>query len=708
MRTGGIDLFCGACVAVCALLCGASAAAQPAAAPPGVDAALVRLSEARLHDADTILGFAAEGATLYADEPIKLSGYQYCSQAVSLAEAGEFRRSLRAASKALHLAVNSNDEDLLALAERDLAIVMSYSGNLDKAEQLARRSLMHRVKEPAIVAGPAYKTIADVQARRQEHAAAIASYEQAARESSDRFRPLVLASLANTLIDAGDVGRARTTLAGVALTEDNKALNSQLARIRARLLLAEGKPKEALAAYQALAAESSGFDAAYQRLWALEGISNAQMALGDKRAAADALAEALRALDGVRARFRSEEIKLGLFSDLQSLFERAIQLFLDLGDAPRALDASEKSRARAFLDAVRGRAPVAASQVATVDAASVQTLLAPDERVLEFHSLSDRLVVWVVSRDAVRTVSLPELDRRTLTARVEELRASITGGKRDAPGLADRLGKQLIEPLGLTANDRLVVVPHGPLHYLPFQALRVDQAYLIERHPLATVPSMSIAGQLLARRQASPVNVVAFGNPTVDPEHDLPGAEKEVSQLVSLFAGQATSYIQRDATKTRFKQVASDATILHVAAHAEADLVDPLRSRVLLASENERPSFLEASEVLELDLSKVSIVTLSACESALGRIASGDEVLGFPRSFLSAGTDSLIASLWPVLDEPTALMMDTVYRRLRQGSNLQDAMRDGQLAVLKTPRMAHPFFWAPFNLIGNWRVTLER
>ena len=80
---------------------------------------------------------------------------------------------------------------------------------------------------------------------------------------------------------------------------------------------------------------------------------------------------------------------------------------------------------------------------------------------------------------------------------------------------------------------------------------------------------------------------------------------------------------------------------------------------------------------------------------------------GFPRSFLSAGADSMIASLWPVADDATALLMNTVYERLRAGADLQSAMRDGQLAVLKNPKLAHPFFWAPFNLIGNWRLTLE-
>src|SRR3546814_17266971 len=88
--------------------------------------------------------------------------------------------------------------------------------------------------------------------------------------------------------------------------------------------------------------------------------------------------------------------------------------------------------------------------------------------------------------------------------------------------------------------------------------------------------------------------------------------------------------------------------MLHVAAHAQADRVDPLYSRILLANEDGKQNFLEAREVLDLDLDGVALVTLSACESGLGRVTDGDEVLGFTRAFLSAGSAGLVVWLWPV------------------------------------------------------------
>jgi CHAT domain-containing protein len=281
----------------------------------------------------------------------------------------------------------------------------------------------------------------------------------------------------------------------------------------------------------------------------------------------------------------------------------------------------------------------------------------------------------------------------------------VVRGRRAAIGNADKLGAALIGPLGLKAGERLVIVPHGPLHYLPFQALRVDGRYLIETHPVSVAPSMSIAVQLAQRSPRAEAVLTAFGNPRIEDKYDLPGAEAEVRQLARLFPRNSV-YMGAAATKTQFRDVAARAPLMHVAAHAEADQVDPLYSRILLANEDGKQNFLEAHEILGLPMQGSALVTLSACESGLGRVAQGDEVLGFTRSFLSAGTGSLISSLWPVSDDATAILMGTLYAELAKGRDIQQAMQAGQLAVLKEPRMSHPFFWAPFNLIGNWRLKV--
>jgi CHAT domain-containing protein len=91
----------------------------------------------------------------------------------------------------------------------------------------------------------------------------------------------------------------------------------------------------------------------------------------------------------------------------------------------------------------------------------------------------------------------------------------------------------------------------------------------------------------------------------------------------------------------------------------------------------------------------------------LGRIARGDEIMGFTRSFLTAGASSLLVSLWPVADDSTELLMTTLYGELAQGKPVALAMQTAQVTVLKRAKFAHPFFWAAFDLIGDWRLQLR-
>ena len=663
----------------------------------------------RIEDADTALSLAADGAALYDREPVKLDGYAYCSQAVELAEQGEFRESAQAASKALHVALQTNNPDLLGKAYRDLAIAFSYAGQLERAEQFANLALKYPGVDATQVDGPARKTLGDVRTRQGRYDEAIASYEQAQQESSERFRPLVDASLANALILSGNLERARTTLDALAPPSDPAQL-AQLQRTRGRLLLAENKPAEALALYQQLAQAPANGDEDFYRAWALDGISKSEAALGRDADAVQTLDQALAVFDKARSKFRSDEFKMGLFSDLQSVFERAINLHSKLGQPARAFDISERSRARALLDAVAGRADVDNDTAAAMDAATLQQMLAPDEVVVAYHALPDRLVAWVLSNDGVREAKLPvALPRKDLARLVDAYRDALIRLNPNASGIGDQIGQLLLKPLGIQAGKRIIIVPHGPLHYLPFQALRLDGKYLIERNPISIAPSISIAARLAQRTPTTTAQLLAFGNPTVSPDvaDPLPGAEREVHELATQFPG-AKLYFNADANQTNFRANAPQSHLVHIAAHAMADTLDPLHSKVLLADENGQPNYLEAKDVLGMDLRNVAMIALSACESGLGRVDDGDEVLGFTRSFLSAGTSTMLVSLWPVSDAATEKLMTTLYTDLARGEQVQDAMREAQLAVLADPETAHPYYWAPFNLIGNWRLRIAK
>lgn len=680
-----------------------------AGAADGNEARAALAALGRLDDADTALSLAAEGAALYDREAVKLDGYAYCSQAVELAEKGEFRESARAASKALHVALQSGNKDLLGKAYRDLAIAFNYAGQLERAEQFASLAQKYPGTDPAQVNGPARKVIGDVRTRQGRYDEAIASYEAAREGSSARFRPLVEASLANALVLSGDLARARATLDSLAEPVEAKQ-RAQLQRTRGRLLLAEDRPAEALALYQALAEAPADGDEDFYRAWALDGMSRSQTALGQDAEAAQSLDQAIAVFDRARSQFRSDEFKMGLFSDLQTVFERAIGMHSGLGQPAQAFDISERSRSRALLDAVAGRADLKGDAGKALDAATLRAMLLPDERVVAYHALPDRLMAWVLSRDGVREAIFPTaLKRDDLARLVDAYRDALIKLNPNAAKIGDQIGQLLLAPLGIDAGQRIVIVPHGPLHYLPFQALRLDGKYLIERNPISIAPSISIAVRLAERTPTAPPQLLAFGNPTIDPNvaDPLPGAEREVHELSRQFPG-ATLFFNAEANKTNFAANAPESRLVHIAAHATADTLDPLHSKVLLADENGRPNYLEARDVMGMDLDGVAMLALSACESGLGRVENGDEVLGFTRSFLSAGTSTLLASLWPVSDAATEKLMTTLYADLARGEQVQDAMRDAQRAVMADPETSHPFYWAPFNLIGNWRLKVAK
>jgi CHAT domain-containing protein len=659
----------------------------------------------RQRQATSVQTAAAEGQTLLERDVVKLDGYAYCGQAVSLAEQGEFRQSIRASSKALFLGERDKKPDLQALAHRDLALAYLYAGKLDEADQYAHSALLFPGASPEQVLAPSHKVLGDVQARRGNPSAAIAEYQESLKTASERFRPQVLVSLAVALIDAAQPKPALQQLD--AISPDARAeLGSFYLRARAKALLADDQPEAALAVYEQITTADRTPDSEYQRLWALVGVGKVQLKRNQQGPALATYLQATTLANGLRAKFHSEEIRTGLFGDLQDVYDQALALAVAQKDFANAWSLSEDSRSRQLLDSVRGRAPDTLS--GRLSLAQLQAALRPGEGVLEFHAVGDQLVVWTIRHDSFEGQALP-MPQAALAKEVDDFRNSIIGRKRDVDTLGQALYAKLIAPakLGEGADKikRLFIVPHGPLHYLPFQALHDGQGYLIARTSIAVWPSASVGGQLWSRPN-QPINaLLAFGNPATQENVPLPGAEREVNEVAGLFK-QKQIYVQRDATKLTFKKNANMSAVLHVAAHAEVDEVDPLFSRILLANDGQDRGLLEAREVYGIDMHSVSLVTLSACESGLGKVQKGDEIVGFTRSFLSAGASSMVASLWPVADDSTEALMTRMYQSMTEGADLMDSMRNAQMDVQKKRRFAHPFFWAPFNVIGNGRMQL--
>lgn len=282
--------------------------------------------------------------------------------------------------------------------------------------------------------------------------------------------------------------------------------------------------------------------------------------------------------------------------------------------------------------------------------------------------------------------------------------------------------------------DQLVVVPDGALHYVPFEALvsgispSGEAEYLLERWAIAYAPSAStlvaLQGRARAGESARALDLVAFADPALpgalesadglgvlrgveDVEEwrwrSLQGARREVEAIAKLFGPERTKiFMGPEASEARFRQSGIDDTrFVHVAAHAFIDDREPALSSLLFAQDegSEEDGLLQAHEVFDLKLN-AELVVLSGCETALGKAVRGEGLVGLVQAFLHSGAGAVSVSLWPVEDQSTADLMAGFYSELSRGVGGSQALRRAKLARLQGGSTAHPYYWAPFVLVG--------
>ncbi len=329
-----------------------------------------------------------------------------------------------------------------------------------------------------------------------------------------------------------------------------------------------------------------------------------------------------------------------------------------------------------------------------------QQLLEPGVTMLEYFVVGERVLLWVVERDRIRFVSSP-VSRKELVSKVSALRESVfqLGEKEKFRASSQELYKLLIEPaLPHIQGKELLIVPHDVLHYLPFQALLSSQErYLIQDYPIYYLSSASLMQFTREKRRAGGERVLVMGNPSLgDDAYNLRFAEREAKEVASVYP-QSAVYLRTEASKTRAMSLSPKYDMLHFAVHAELNEEDPMSSALLLAPEGKDDGRLKVGEIFSLDL-KTNMVVLSACETGLGKLSSGDELVGLTRAFIYAGTPSIVTTLWKVSDRASYELMREFYQHLKTGKK-SEALRQAQLKVME--QFPEPFYWAAYQLSGE-------
>jgi CHAT domain-containing protein/Tfp pilus assembly protein PilF len=403
-------------------------------------------------------------------------------------------------------------------------------------------------------------------------------------------------------------------------------------------------------------------------------------------------------------RERVRQLQRALGEEQESSFSRqaALQTFsIELIAAEREY--------QAFLDDHLRPVARRAATTPLPDSTGVQRQLAGDEVLVEYVVGEDAVMAFAITNGGIAATIEP-VRRVDLHSRVELLRDLIgrpgdSRWQKPAAALADVLIAPLARSGSLDGVSNIYVVPHGVLNYLPFAVLpAVGQGGddpLLEHYTLRYLPTAAAIGDSRSgQSDTSSLLAVAPGNSR------LRYAPDEARSINALFEPNSRLLLGVAATESRFKSIAGNYELLHLATHSDFNKLNPMFSGLQLEADRHNDGRLEVHEVLRLDLD-ADLVTLSACDTALGsgyfaEVPAGDEFVGLTRAFLSVGSDTVMATLWEVDDRSSVQLMQEFYERLGGPGATADksaALMLAQQQLRSTKGYEHPYYWAPFVLV---------
>jgi CHAT domain-containing protein/tetratricopeptide (TPR) repeat protein len=369
------------------------------------------------------------------------------------------------------------------------------------------------------------------------------------------------------------------------------------------------------------------------------------------------------------------------------------------------ISARERALTRLAREAqIRDRSFVWLQDSAGLAAAELREALTRDETVIEYYLDADGVKIFVINRCELRVVE-SACSRKELKAMILELKFQIEKfhygpdyyAAHQESLLANinaclgELYQALFAPAApLVEGRKLIFIPFDLLHNVPFQALYDGEEYLLDRHEIAYAPSARLH-LLTARRnerEAAAPRALIFGVP----DEAAPHITEEINAIRDFFPA-ARCFTGDEATAGALARHLPASDIAHIASHAVFRQDNPMFSAFKLAGE-----WLNFYDICSLR-AEGALVVLSGCSTGVGGVYAGDEMFGLMRGFLYAGAASLVVSLWAVNDPATAELMTAFYQRLQEGCRPGAALREAALNLKR--RYAHPYYWAPFVLIGR-------
>ncbi|MCG8351755.1 MAG: CHAT domain-containing protein [Chloroflexales bacterium] len=452
---------------------------------------------------------------------------------------------------------------------------------------------------------------------------------------------------------------------------------------------------EALESYQHALTIIRKFQNRYLETDVLANLGFLHQDMGEYALALDYYNQAIAIIEELRAGVSSEQARAGFFATTVDTYANAVLLCLKTGHTVQAFDYVERARSRAFLDTLTLRSPDLARTVeaATLTLAQVQARLPDDALLLEYFTTG---LLEVRENPATGQTSqrhrFPPAHTLLFAITRDTVEAYDTGLAPDAlcPSQVDTLVEshfleatirrtlyeRLIAPAAnvLPGKRRLYLAPHGPLHYIPFQALIApDGATLLREDGPQIIygPSATVLFRAIDADQATRMCLVLGYNGSG--ENRLHFGEEEARSVARLTGGDIIT--GSNPKKVWLYDRAPQYRLLHFSCHGAFDPENPLASALHLAPNED----LTALDVLNHMHLNCDLVTLSACESGLSRVRRGDELIGLVRAFMYAGAPALVCTLWRVDERSTRILMERFYQEIQAGVDFAEALKRAQL-----------------------------
>jgi CHAT domain-containing protein len=677
--------------------------------------------------------------------------------AVVYHDQGEYERSVQYLQRSTELLVKSNSADdrtvsgshsnmgvMLAALGRDKEALAEYG----LAEELARKSgdeeqLMHVLSNRSSLyrtRGHPEQALAEIRP--------VAAYYEKSPVRLDALR--TLGEYAQTLLEAGDPRAAievgERNLPEARSTRGTDLLGFTLGPLGEAYLKVDEREKARAAFLEAIAniesvkltgGEDERDNFFHRKAYPYQGMVT--LLIGEQpfealqyaeRAKARLLLDVLRGGRNEIARAMTKEERQRERDLVSALAKMDTRLAREGAKAPRELLVDRDHAAldlenfrRALYEAHPGL-QVQRAELSPVTAVQL-SMLVPDSStiLLEYVVTKTAVHLFAIARgpDAdpvVKTFTLGTADG--LAATVEQFRAQLAARDLGYRATAKSLYAKLVGPAAplLAARKRIVIAPDGPLWNLPFQALMApDGKHLLEQAAVFYVPSLTAAYEMhnLKRGKSADAGegegaLLAFGGPVAQPGGlpPLPESIREVRQIGALYDGKASEIlIGERGQKDTWKAAAPGFRILHLATHGVLNANNPLYSYLVMSAPPgaKDESVLTAREILALDLHS-DLAVLSACETARGRVSSGEGLIGMSWAFLVAGSPTTVVSQWKVDSASTSQLMVAFHRNLKAAGSVPltgraEALRSAVLELMRTPAFSHPFYWAGFVMIGD-------